>query len=147
VPLTFDNAAGLSGEWVLGARTLPVDLRFRYSTKNPGLPLYAAVTSQSNADFEAMVQATQKSILAGDRVAAAKHIDFPLTANLAHGKITIRNAAQLQANWSHIFTPAFLAKLRSDIPHEMFVRDGKAMLGDGELWFDSKGLATLNPIE
>jgi hypothetical protein len=146
-PLTFYNSVGLSGQWMLGPRTLPVNLRMEHSTNNPGQPLYVDVTSQPDAAFEAMVQAAQKSILAGDRIATAKYIDFPLTANLAHEHIIIHNAVQLQANWSRIFTPAFLSKLRNDIPHEMFVHEDEAMLGDGELWFDSKGIATVNAVE
>jgi len=39
-----------------------------------------------------------------------------------------------------VFSPAFIAKLREDIPHEMFVDEGEAMLGQGQLWFDGRGL-------
>jgi hypothetical protein len=30
------------------------------------------------------------------------------------------------------------------LPHDMFVHEGMAMVGDGEAWFDAKGLAVLN---
>jgi hypothetical protein len=129
---------------MLGTRALPVNLRLEHSTENPGQPMYANVTSRPDAAFEAMVQAVQKSILGGDRIITAKHTHFPLTVNVGREHITIHNAVQLQANWSRIFFPAFLAKLRQDIPHEMFVHEGEAMLGKGELWFDGKGLATVN---
>jgi hypothetical protein len=49
-----------------------------------------------------------------------------------------------EANWSRVFSPAFIAKLREDIPHEMFVDEGEAMLGQGQLWFDGRGLTIVN---
>jgi hypothetical protein len=58
-PLTFYNSIGLTGEWVLGARALPVKLRLEHGTQNPGQPMYTNVTSQSDAAFEAMVQIVQ----------------------------------------------------------------------------------------
>jgi hypothetical protein len=56
----------------------------------------------------------------------------------------LQNPVQLEANWSRVFSPAFIAKLREDIPHEMFVHEGEAMLGQGKLWFDDKGLTVVN---
>ena len=46
--------------------------------------------------------------------------------------------------WDTIFTPAFVDEYRQDLPHDMFVHDGMAMLGSGEAWFDGKGLAVVN---
>lgn len=37
-----------------------------------------------------------------------------------------------------------IAKLQAALPHDMFVHEGMAMIGDGGAWFDSKGLAVLN---
>jgi hypothetical protein len=73
-PLTFYNSVGLTGKWMLGTRALPVNLRLEHSTENPGQRMYANVTSQPDAAFEAMVQAVQKSILGGDRITTAKHM-------------------------------------------------------------------------
>jgi hypothetical protein len=66
--------------------------------------------------------------------------------NTSHHHLEVRDARALQARWSTIFTASFLAKLRLDITHEMFVHDGTVMLGDGELWFDDKGLVAVNPV-
>jgi uncharacterized protein (DUF2132 family) len=57
---------------------------------------------------------------------------------------SIQNAAQLITAWDSIFTPSFLARLRNDLPHDLFVHEGMAMLGDGDVWFDAKGAAALN---
>lgn len=144
--LTFYNSIGLSGSWTLGRRTLPVDLRIHYGTENPGERLYAQVTDQSDSAYEAMVARVRQAILDGNEIEVAKHTNFPLRVNGTHYSLTIRNAAELKANWSRIFTPEFLSKLRMDVPHEMFVHEGEVMLGDGELWFDDKGLISLNPV-
>jgi hypothetical protein len=144
--LTFYNSIGLSGSWTLERRTLPVDLRFQHSTENPGERLYAQVTDQSDSAYEAMVASLRQAILDGNVPEVAKHTEFPLMVNGTHHSLVIRNAAEMKASWSRIFTPEFLSKLRMDVPHEMFVHEGEVMLGDGELWFGDKGLISLNPV-
>jgi hypothetical protein len=143
-PLTFYNSVGLAGDWLLGSRTLAVKLDGGYSTANPGQRLYDSVTSRPDAEFEAMVQAARKAILTGDSELVAKYIHFPLTANMDRKRLLLHTPAQLKTSWSRLFSEAFVAKLREDIPHEMFVHEGQAMLGDGELWFDDKGLTVVN---
>jgi hypothetical protein len=144
--LTFYNSVGLKGSWTLGNRSFLVDLRMQHSTENPGQPLYRQVTDQPDSAYEAMVTKTREAILSGNETETAKCIHFPLRVNGTHHPLTIRNEDELKANWSKMFTPEFLAKLRTDVPHEMFVHNGEAMLGDGELWFDDKGLVALNPV-
>jgi hypothetical protein len=145
-PLTFYNSIGLSGFWTLGRHTLPVNLRFQHSTENPGTRLYVQVTDQPDSAYEAMISSVKQAMLKGDVAELAKHIEFPLRVNGTHRSLTIRNPMELKANWSKIFTPEFLSKLRTDVTHEMFVHEGETMLGDGELWFDDKGLVSLNPV-
>jgi hypothetical protein len=145
-PLTFDTSVGLRGTWSLNNRTLPVQLAFAYSTENPGQRLYSQVTSQPDAAFEAMVSAAMRAILTGDAAAAANYVHFPLIVYAQGHRVVLANASALKTQWSTAFTAPTLAKLHSDIPHEMFVHDGRAALGDGELWFDSKGLVSINPV-
>lgn len=145
-PLAFDNSIGLNGIWTLGSKTLPVKLQLEYSTANPGERWYADVTSRSDAQFEAMVQEALAGILTADPGRVAKHCNFPLEVNLPHGHIRLKSAVELKAQWGKVFPPQFVAKLRQDIPHEMFVHEGEAMLGSGELWFDENGLATVNNL-
>lgn len=143
-PLTFYNSIGLNGTWVLGSRTLPVNFRVGHSTPNPGQRFYAEVTSQSDSQFEALVQTARKAILGGNSHLAATCVSFPVRVNFHHRRVTIRSRAQFEANWSRIFPPALVAKIRDDIPHEMFVHEGEAMLGDGDLWFDERGIVAIN---
>jgi len=143
-PLTFYNSIGLKGTWTLGARTLAVTLSTEYGTSNPGDRLYDQVTTKSDADFEFMVQATRRAILNHNTDQVSKLIHFPLTVNQAHRSIKIQNPAQLKTNWFLVFPPPLIAKLRQEIPHEMFVHEGRAMLGPGDMWFDESGLTVVN---
>jgi hypothetical protein len=145
-PLTFYNSVGLRGVWSLGTVNLPAELAFSHSTENPGQRLYVQVTTQSDAAFEAMVKAAKEAILDGDPAAASRYVHFPLMDNASGHRTILRDVRALQAHWSTIFTPDFLAKLRLAITHEMFVHEGEVMLGDGELWFDDKGLIAVNPV-
>ena len=146
-PLTFENSVGLSGYLTLNSQTFPVHLSGGYSTANPGERFYRDVTSQPDEAFEAMVQATRRAILNGDRASAATHISYPLTVHLGQTLLTIHNVAQFQTEWPRIFTPNFVEKIRQGVPHEMFVRNGQAMLGNGELWFGEQGLTAINAPE
>lgn len=144
--LTFYNSVGLTGTWTLGNRDLPAELHFSHSTANPGQRLYSQVTDKSDAAFESMVNAAKDAILSGDPVATARYVHFPLLVNTSHENRVIHSLSALRTNWSAIFAPDFIAKLRLDSTHEMFVHNGEAMLGDGELWFDDRGLVALNPV-
>ena len=143
-PLTFFNSVGLQGTWKLGDRELPAELRFSHSTANPGERLYSQVTGRSDPAFESMVKAVKDGILRGDPGATAKYVHFPLLVNTGHHPLLLHNASALETHWSSVFTAEFVAKLRLDSTHELFVHDGEAMLGDGELWFDDRGLISVN---
>lgn len=143
-PLTFRNSIGLSGTWALGSRMLPVILTGGYSTANPGQRLYADVTDEPDAEFEAMVQAAKSAILSGDSHLVAKYVDFPLRVNTDNRHLVLHNFVELDENWSSVFPTALIEKIRLEVPHEMFVHEGQVMLGQGELWFDDKGLESVN---
>lgn len=144
-PLNFHNSTGMEGRWMEGARSYPVKLQMEAITEGPAnARWYRNVTGESDAAFEAKVQSFYKAVLSGDRSAAADFIDFPLRVNHAGKGRTIRSAAQLSAQWKQIFTPACVAAFKNAIPHDMFVRNGQAMLGDGVVWFGSKGAQSIN---
>ena len=145
-PLTFYNSIGLSGTWVLGSRTFPVKLVGTHDTANPGERFYADVTSASDSSVEQMARDAQSAIVGGDQLLAAKLVHFPLRVYKAKRHFTIGDSAELQKNWLQVFSPAFVARIQNESPHEMFVHDGAAMLGDGELWFDDKGITAVNDL-
>jgi TPP-dependent trihydroxycyclohexane-1,2-dione (THcHDO) dehydratase len=149
VPLTFENSVGLVGTWtgIASSQSLPVSLDSQTVLPGPvNAPRYSDVTTESDAAFEKRVQAFYRAVLAGNSSEAARYVSYPLRVNGNHRR-TIKNTAELLAAWNSIFTPAFLARLRNDLPHDMFVHQGMAMLGDGDVWFDAKGAAALNVSE
>lgn len=149
-PLNAYNSTGLAGVWMHGARTLPVELSFDWGRKGAPARLYDSVTDASDAEFEAVVRKFLEAVRRGDRAAAAALVSYPLTVNDGPiGQVrhrSIRNKAALLAQWDRIFTPAVLKELSGAVPHEMFVRDGMAMVSPGVIYFDAKGAQTINVI-
>jgi len=144
-PLSFENSVGLEGTWTKGSQKLPVTLNFTDTSQGgTGSRRYESVTNESDAAFEAKVQGFWRSVLSGKKSSAALYVSFPLRINQGGKSRTISSAQELTAQWSQIFTPAYLAALRSAVPHDMFTRNGQAMLGNGIAWFDAKGAVALN---
>lgn len=155
-PLNFTNSVGLEGTWTKGSQKLPVTLNFTGTEELPvkvgtgGMSMvasgrrYESVTSESDSAFEAKVHRFWRSVLAGKKQEAALYVSFPLRINQGGKSRKISSAQELTAQWSQIFTPAYLSALRAAVPHDMFTRNGQAMLGDGVAWFDAKGAVALN---
>ncbi len=142
-PLSFYTSTALVGTWTDGKKTLPARLDIALVGGPQGADRYADVTKEPAPQFEARVQRFLHDVVQGDRADAASAVSFPLTV-LATRTYRIRNSAQLRAAWPSIFTPCFVNALKQAVPHEMFVRNGQAMVSDGAAWFDAKGATSLN---
>jgi hypothetical protein len=144
-PLDFHNSIGMEGRWMKTDSSYPVKLQMEQSRQGPANSRwYEDVTSESDADFEARVQSFYKAVLAGDRATAARYVDFPLRVNRSGKRHLVKTAAELSAQWGQIFTPACIDAFRNAMPHDMFVRNGQAMLGAGVAWFGAKGAQVIN---
>jgi hypothetical protein len=144
-PLDFSNSVGLSGTWAKGTTILPVKLEMGGVSPTPANGRrYESVTDESNAAFEAKVRGFLTAVLSGDRTAAARFVSFPLRVNQAGKSHMIRSEKQLAAEWDRVFTPASLAEFKNAIPHDMWVRNGQVMLGNGIAWFGAKGAESIN---
>jgi hypothetical protein len=143
--LTLENSTGMEGRWMKGDSSYPIKLQMEGMSEGlPNARWYKDVTSESDASFENRVQCFTRAALAGDKAATARYVDFPLRINHNGKSSTIASAAELSAQWKRVFTPACLDAIRSAVPHDMFVRNGQAMLGDGVVWFGPKGAAAIN---
>lgn len=144
-PLDFHNSVGLEGRWMKHDGSYPVALQIQQSSETTAnARWYEDVTSESDAAFEARVQGFYKAVLAGDRATAARYVDFPLRINHNGKGRTVPSGAELAAQWKQIFTPACVDAFKRAMPHDMFVRNGQAMLGDGVAWFGAKGAQVVN---
>jgi hypothetical protein len=144
-PLNFQNSIGMEGRWMKGANSYPVALEMRGSWQGPAnARWYEDVTTESDAAFEAQVQEFYKAVISGDQTMAIRFVDFPLRVNEKGKSRTIRSRAELSAQWKQIFTPACIDAFKNAIPHDMFVRNGQVMLGDGVAWLGPKGAQSIN---
>jgi hypothetical protein len=144
-PLNFHNSVGMEGRWMKNDSSYPVKLQMEQSSKGQAnARWYQDVTNESDAAFEAQVQNFYKAVLAGDRATAARYVDFPLRVNQNGKSRMIKTATQLSAEWDQMFTPACMGAFRNAMPHDMFVRNGQAMLGNGIAWFGPKGVQVIN---
>jgi hypothetical protein len=146
-PLDFENSIGMKGTWTSkdGSRNYEVSLRGSTIREADNRPRYADVTKETDTEFEKRVQSLVGAVLHGDKAAAARLISYPLAVNGSKREHwRLRTSAEVLAAWDDLFTPAMTAKFESALPHDMFVHQGMAMIGDGEAWFDDKGLAVLN---
>ena len=144
-PLNFNNSVALEGIWTKGATTQAVNLGISSMAETSAdARWYESVTDESDAAFEAKVQGFYQAVSAGDRTAAAKYMSFPLRVNHAGKSRLVRSRTQLATEWPQIFTAAYLTALKKTMPHDLFTRNGQAMLGDGIAWFGVKGVEAIN---
>lgn len=143
-PLAFDTSTGLAGTLIKDGQQLPTqfvceDVR---EGANPSR-WYADITTESDQQFEQRARLFLQGVLTGNRPQAADMVSWPLTVNAVRPyKIRTRRAFLRQ--WKTLFNPAARELLRQAIPHEMFKRDGMAMVANGAVWFDAKGAKVLN---
>lgn len=144
-PLTFENSAGLAGTWTANGRLFMVKLEPGGVSQAPADGRwYSQVTDESDAAFEARAQAFYRAVLADDRAAAAKYVSYPLRVNRNGKSRMIHSPEELSAQWNTIFTPACLEQFHKALPHDMFVSNGLAMLGNGVAWFGPQGVTSIN---
>ncbi len=142
-PLTFSTSTALTGTWTGNGHHFPVRLNFDAVGGQQGADRYKDVTDVAAPVFEAMVQRFLHGAIAGDRAKTTSAVSFPLRLNGANGS-AVHDRAQLEARWPQVFTPCMIATLKAAIPHEMFVRNGEAMVANGAVWFGRRGATSLN---
>jgi len=138
----------LNGMWSQDGKKLPVALTY-VEGNDGGISerLYADIADESNEVFEARVRGFRDAVLAGDAKTAAKFTHFPLRVNLSSKQVlTIKSGQQLQSAWKQVFSDKWLADARAAVPHELFVRNSMAMLGNGLVWFGPKGAEVVNAL-
>ena len=144
-PLDFSNSTALVGTWTRGGRVLPVRLAFDFSGGPQGAERYLAITHVPATVFEGKVRRFLRGVATDNRSQVASATSFPL---IVHGvgtvTLVVRNPGQFFARWRQVITPCLVAALDTAVPHEMFVRDGAAMVSNGAVWFDGKGAKILN---
>lgn len=142
-PSGFDHAIGLQGTYLKHGQRVQVEFGFTQTVRQSSYGWYASVTDRPTAEFESLVRRFLDGVTSGNREQAAAAVSYPLRINGSCPR-RIRNHAALLDQWDLIFTPERVAWLRDAIPHEMFVRQGMAMVANGDIWFDERGAAVIN---
>jgi len=133
------NCEVVVGKWSSGDRIL--DFRLTLSSiGGSGLDhLYLPAGADSDDMVNRGASAFRTAFLKNDRNAVARMISYPIDVQVSEKRTRMGNSLALMANYDAVFTAAYLARIEKAIPRLMFARDQGIMLGDGEVWFDSKG--------
>ncbi len=144
MPGTGDAACQtITGHWLAAAGAARLPVRLRYS--DTSMHKLAWYLRPATLAVERAAVAFRAAALAGNRRAVLAALRYPVRATLGGKSVLLANPPAVEAQYAAIFRPAYLARLRADVPHLMFVRDEGFMLGDGAAWFDRDGkVITLN---
>jgi hypothetical protein len=139
----------LTGEWTVNPGDKPVfvhlDLDDVVSGGKQLTDRYASTGAASAGELEANARLFYFAVLQGNQTAAAKFVHYPIRIFVLEKPKTIRGEAEFIRDYRRIFTAKYVQCIRAGTPHNMFVRNGEAMLGRGEVWFDGTGhVTTLN---
>ncbi|MDR3738512.1 MAG: hypothetical protein P4L40_05780 [Terracidiphilus sp.] len=144
--LDFQNSVGLIGTRRINGKVENVDLSYLTMGQLSQGRRYAYTTDLSDAQFESIVRNWRSAVLAGHREEAAKYTHFPLRVNAHLRHRTIHTSAEFFNQWDRIFTPAYLARIKKDLPHDMLGESSSLLvgLGQGDVYFGDKGIEVLN---
>jgi hypothetical protein len=102
---------------------------------------YSAAGAADEASVDRNAQAFWQAVTNNQPDQAAALVAYPL-AYTENGKRTLLHTpTEFQAKFSAIFTPAYVAELKSLVPRAMSASTQGIMLGSGQIWFDSSGKA------
>lgn len=82
-----------------------------------------------------VAKALQLYVTNADSVGA--FVSYPLKVNSEFGKkhVDIPSRKALTARYADVFSPSVIERITKSNPHEVFCRDGMAMIGNGTVWF------------
>ncbi|GBR13067.1 hypothetical protein [Gluconobacter frateurii] len=147
VPVTAENSTGLIGTWSGNGHTVPVKLVSVDSSSYRVGHRYEDVTNKDDSQFEEPIKKFYDAVINGRPSDAVQFVAFPLRVNVGARKfIMINSASELQQRWNIVFPPAWLEALKKFSPHDLFTRNGQAMIGAGLAYFGDDGLEIVNAI-
>ena len=72
------------------------------------------------------------------------NISYPLRVNYKGKSKQYRNSEELQAVFSKVFTKKIRQDIMQQEPYLLFANDQGVMIADGSVWFNAKGITTVN---
>lgn len=93
-------------------------------------------------EIENYAAKVKQAIIASDKEWVASNIFYPFAHSGIKGHSVIANKKQMLAYYDKIFTPALKELLKKDMTTNLFTKDSKVMLGDGEIWISNSPNST-----
>ena len=134
--LTSSDADRIEGDWKEVSTGAKQKIKITYLASCGGdlTHRYTAIDFPDSVAEQFMQTAVTK-IVAKDKQWVSENIFYPLnTTYLGKQGVTIRDAAELLANYDQIFYPAYLSSFTSLCFCGLFHNYRGVMLGSGELW-------------
>lgn len=97
------------------------------------------VSAKDDLIIEQSAQTFCQLVKSNNKVKVSKLISYPIDVNLNGKNRRIKDRDEFIKNYDKIFTSSFKLKIKHGIPHNMFTKYLRAMLGNGEIWFGPKG--------
>jgi hypothetical protein len=86
--------------------------------------------------YQAVINAYQKAVVAGDEEGVAALVDYPLAATIDGKQTSIKDAADFVRNYDKIVTPAIAGVIKAQKYSELMVNGKGVMFGSGETWIN-----------
>ena len=89
-----------------------------------------------HARYHAVIEAYQKAVGDGDKVAVAALVGYPIKVDLGGSRTTIGDPAAFVRNYDRIVTPAIARAIAAQKYPELMVSSKGVMFGNGETWIN-----------
>jgi hypothetical protein len=138
------------GEWLSGSvygdggagqQAVAVSLQ----SANPGIMTeadrYDVAGAKDAALIETNAQSFWQAVTSNQPDKAAALVSYPLAYTESGRRTLVHTPADFEKKFPVIFTPAYVAQLKSITPKAMFANWQGIMLGSGQVWFNADGKA------
>lgn len=89
-----------------------------------------------HARYQAVIEAYQKGVRDGDRVAVAALVNYPITVRIDGSKTAIKGPAAFVLDYDRILTPDIASTIESQRYSDLMVNSRGVMFGSGESWIN-----------
>lgn len=86
--------------------------------------------------YQAVIEAYQKGVRDGDRVAVAALVNYPITVRIDGSKTAIKDPAAFVRDYDRILTPDIARTIESQRYSDLMVNSRGVMFGSGESWIN-----------
>jgi len=147
--LKFDKSRTV-GEWLTGSvygdggadqHTVAVSLKSNDPAIMTEADRYDVAGAKDASLIETNAQSFWQAVTSNQPDKAAALVSYPLAYTESGRRTLVHTSADFEKKFPAIFTPSYVAQLKSITPKAMFANVQGIMLGSGQVWFNSDGKA------